>query len=675
MTLPAESMLCEDGPLARRLSGFETRPQQVEMARRVEETLAKRGRLLVEAGTGVGKSFAYLIPAIARAVEAKERVVISTYTISLQEQLIEKDLPLLRAASSDEFSAVLVKGRGNYVSLRRLKLASERQERLFGDEEDRHQLHAIEDWAMTTRDGTLSSLPVLKPDSIWDQVQSDTHNCMGKRCPTYDKCFYQSARRRMENADILVCNHALFFSDLAMRARGRGFLPDYAHAILDEAHEIETVASEHFGSRLTESGVRHLLRTLVSSSGKGYLPQLRLQSAGLERVEQAVRKVELCEHAAEALFMDLRHLAQNGSTDPESAGEQRVLSAAAVEDALSGPMGELAGTLRMLRESAGEADQFELNAFAERAEAHANTCRALVAQEIPGCVYWVEARRRGRKRGRATVELQAAAVDVAPLLREQLFSRNISVVLTSATLATDADDFSLIARRLGCDDAQTVQLGSPFDLPRQVKFIVDATMPGPADEGFEPALADRILRHVRETDGGAFVLFTSLATMERVARVVETELGRQQHPFFVQGRGLSRTTMLERFRDDTRSVLFGVNSFWQGVDVRGDGLRNVIITRLPFESPDKPLTKARGEKLTREGGDSFRDDQLPRAVLRFRQGFGRLIRSSQDFGRVVVLDSRILRKSYGRAFLKALPEGVEPEIDEGEGIDPPGVDE
>ena len=194
MTLHAESMLCEDGPLARRLVGFEMRPQQVEMAKLVEETLAKRGRLLVEAGTGVGKSFAYLIPAIARAVEAKERVIISTNTISLQEQLIEKDLPLLRAASSHEFSAVLAKGRGNYVSLRRLRLASERQERLFPDEEERHLLHAVEDWAIETRDGTLSSLPVLRPETIWEQVQSDTHNCMGKRCPTYDKCFYQSAR-------------------------------------------------------------------------------------------------------------------------------------------------------------------------------------------------------------------------------------------------------------------------------------------------------------------------------------------------------------------------------------------------------------------------------------------------------------------------------------------------
>jgi ATP-dependent DNA helicase DinG len=479
----------------------------------------------------------------------------------------------------------------------------------------------------------------------------------------------------MENADILVCNHALFFSDLAMRSRGRGFLPDYTHVILDEAHEIETVASENFGSRLSESGVKHFLRTLVSNSGKGYLPQLRLANAGLERIEQAVRCVELCEQAAEGLFNDLWHLSKNGSSDPESAGEQRVIGANAVVESLSEPMKNLAGMLRFLRESAQEVDQFELNAFAERADAFALASQSLVAQNIPGCVYWIEGGRKNKRSARAAVSLQAAAVDVSPLLREQLFSKNISVVLTSATLATSLNDFSLASRRLGCDDAKTVQLGSPFDLARQVKFIIDATMPDPTDQNFEAALANRILRHVRETDGGAFVLFTSLATMERVARVVESDFARDGHPFFVQNRGMPRNIMLDRFKEDSRSVLFGVSSFWQGVDVRGDGLRNVIITRLPFESPDKPLTKARGEKLASEGGDSFRDDQLPRAILRFRQGFGRLIRSSQDSGRVVVLDSRIAKKNYGRAFLKALPEGVIPEIDEGEGIDPPSFEE
>ena len=277
MPLHAEAILSDTGPLARRLSGFEFRPQQLQMAQLVEDNLERRGRLMVEAGTGVGKSFAYLVPAIRRIIERRERVVVATHTISLQEQIVDKDIPLLRAVAADEFSAVLVKGRNQYVSLRRLRLASQRQERLFPDEEERHALHVLEDWATETRDGSQSTLPSRPVDAVWDQVQSDAHNCMGKRCASYEKCFYQAARRRMENADLLVCNHALFFSDLALRARGRGFLPDYQHVILDEAHDIEDVASEHFGLKLSEGAVRHLLRALLATGGRGFLPHLRVR--------------------------------------------------------------------------------------------------------------------------------------------------------------------------------------------------------------------------------------------------------------------------------------------------------------------------------------------------------------------------------------------------------------
>ncbi len=660
MALHAEAVLSDTGPLARRLPEYECRPQQLEMARLVEDTLGRSGRLMVEAGTGVGKSFAYLIPAIRRIVENRERVVVATHTISLQEQLIEKDIPLLRAIAADEFSAVLVKGRNNYLSLRRLRLASQRQDRLFPDEEERHALHQLEDWAMETRDGSLASLPVQPTHSVWEQAQSDAHNCMGRRCPTYDKCFYQAARRRMENADLLICNHALFFSDLALRSRGRGFLPDYRHVILDEAHEIEDVASEHFGMKFSESGVRHLLRALLASGGRGFLPHLRVRGGTETRVDRALRQVETCEHALEGLASDLWQLAR-GSDESGSGGERRVAGPDAVADPLSGPLAELAGSLRLLKEDAAEeADAFELNAYAERADMAAASVQALVQQSVPGCVYWVEGRRKARSRHRPPMSLVAAAVDVAPILREHLFARPVSVTLTSATLATGPGDFALVARRLGCDDARTVQLGSPFDFARQVRLLVDRGMPEPSHPAYEQALAERVLLQIRATDGGAFVLFTSLATMERLAQRLEPALAEWGHPFFVQNRGLQRSQMVQRFTEDPRSVLFGVQSFWQGVDVRGEALRNVIITRLPFESPDRPLTKARTERVEAQGGDAFRQDSLPRAILRFRQGFGRLIRSGSDRGQVVVLDARIATKGYGRAFLEALPPGVEP---------------
>lgn len=662
MSVDAAELLSQAGAIARRLPGFEVRPQQLAMSAAVEETLRTKGRLFVEAGTGVGKSFAYLLPVIRRVVEHGERVVIATHTISLQEQLIEKDIPLLNAVIPEEFSAVLVKGRGNYLSRRRLQLALERQERLFGREDDRHALLAVEEWAGTTHDGSLSSLPQLPPGDVWDAVQSDAHNCMGRRCPRYDECFFQAARRRMENGQILVTNHALFFADLAMRSRGGtagGVLPNYHHVILDEAHDIEDIAAEHFGVRLSEGAVRHLLRMLYQvSTGRGYLSTLRVNEDGEGLVETAIRQVRQCESAADRLFDDLwAWNAEHGQ------GGGRVRQEDVVEDTLSPPLASLAATLRALRDRVpSEADHFELNAYAARADGHAQGTQALLRQQMPGCVYWVEL---GKKRRNATerplVTLVCAAVEVGALLSEHLFAREIGVVLTSATLATGPDDFRHASRRLGCDDPHTLQLGSPFDFARQAKLVVDRTMPDPTAPGYVEALCERILQQIRATDGGAFVLFTSFHTMHAVGERIGGELLDAGHPLHIQGMGVPSRTLLERFRQDERSVLFGVSSFWQGVDVRGRALRNVIITRLPFEVPDRPIVQARHELIQQRGGRPFTEDSLPRAVIRFKQGFGRLIRSSTDQGRVVVLDPRIVTKPYGRLFFESLPEGVQVE--------------
>jgi ATP-dependent DNA helicase DinG len=663
VTVSVDVLLADTGAIARRLAGFEVRPQQLAMAAAVERAFDERQRLFVEAGTGVGKSFAYLIPAIRRVVERGERVVIATNTISLQEQLIEKDIPLLNAVIPEEFTAVLVKGRGNYVSLRRLKLASEREGRLFSHDDDRSDLHRLEDWAYATEDGSLASLPQLPRPEVWDHVQSDAHNCMGRRCPTFDKCFYQAARRRMEHGQVLVTNHALFFADLAMRSRAGasgGVLPPYHHVVLDEAHEIEDVASEHFGVRLSESGVRHLLRTLYQTgTGRGFLSAMRGGADADGAIEEAIRAVRACESAAERQFDALWRW---NEVRGEASGRMR--EPGAVEDHLSAPMLALAASLRMLRDRIDhEPDQFELNAYAARAEAHGTCARDLMAQALGGCVYWLEAGKR-RRGERPSVTLVCAAVDVGPILREHLFAQDKGVVLTSATLATGHGDFRHAAVRLGCDDPQTLQLGSPFDYGRLVRLIVERAMPEPDHPDYEDELSRRVLHHVRATDGGAFVLFTSFRTLDAVAERIAADLVDMGHPLHVQGTGVPRNTLLERFRADERSVLFGVSSFWQGVDVRGRALRNVIITRLPFEVPDRPIVQARHELIESRGGRPFFEDSLPRAVLRFKQGFGRLVRSSTDEGRVVVLDPRIATKRYGRAFLDALPEGVVPEFEE-----------
>lgn len=704
-TQTIEHVLGPSGPVARALGpGFEPRPEQLAMAARVAHAMDTKSHLLVEAGTGTGKSFAYLVPAFLRAATRGEVVVIATNTIALQEQLVARDIPLLQATatSADAPSGqtpddldddpsnspaelwglpavaavrpVLVKGRGNYVSIRRLKLASQRQDSL-PDAAARRSLHVIEDWAYDTTDGTLATLPPLDRPGVWDRVQSDSGNCMGRKCPTYQQCFYQQARRRMEAANVLVCNHALFFSDLALRARGVGFLPNYQHVILDEAHGVEDAAADHFGVTLTEGRVVHLLSTLYQhQTGKGYLAHLEVAAGDTAPIAKTVAIVHRAEQACRALFESVVHLSRR--MGPRSSG--RLREPGQVDNPLTPAMNDLTLALRALKELVRtEADKFELNAYAERSAEIADAAEVLIDQTAAGCCYWCEvgsgtAQVRGRQIQR--VSLACSPIDVAPLLAQHLFTKDHSVVLTSATLATRRarpDEpperaetaFAHAMERLGCAGASTLQVGSPFDYAAQVELLVDTTMPAPEDAPagrYERELARRVAEHVRQTDGGAFVLFTSFATLNRVADLIAPEMAVGQYPLYVQGKDLPRSEMLERFRADPRSVLLGAASFWQGVDVRGDALRNVIIARLPFEPPDRPLTEARLERIKDRGGDPFREDSLPRAVIRFKQGFGRLIRSRTDRGRVVVLDPRILTKSYGRRFLDALPDGLVP---------------
>ncbi len=682
-----DDLLGPEGPVAPILGAdYEARPQQVEMARAVERTMrATDGPrvLLVEAGTGVGKSFAYLAPAVREIIRTRKRIVIATNTIALQEQLITKDIPVLeRIFVGDDGEPMvrteLVKGRGNYLSIRRLAMASQRQDRLFPDQPAKRSLHVIEDWAYQTADGTVSTLPALERPGVWDRVQSDSGNCMGRKCPTYEKCFYQTARHRMERAELLICNHALFFSDLALRARGVGFLPDYHHVILDEAHMVEDVASDHFGVTLTEGRVNHLLGTLLSSrSQKGYLATLKVPANAQTTLDRVCMAVHRAGEVGESFFGRLSELTGR------RAGQVRLPGAEQTENPITPVFAELALGLKRVREAIiVEEDRFELNAYAERAQMIADDAAMLCERSLPGCAYWVET--SASEYSSLRVKMACSPIEVGPLLTEHLFEkvmgRGGSVILTSATLTVgggekasgtwhqasgggdgeeNADNgFGHIMKRLGCAGAATAVLGSPFFHAEQTEFIVDATMPDPRAHNYIDELAHRILHHVAATDGGAFVLFTSFATLSAAAKATRGELESRGHPVVVHGEGDSRSAILDKFRTAENAVLFGTTSFWQGVDVRGRALRNVIITRLPFDPPDRPLTQARCEAIEQRGGNPFMEDSLPRAVIRFKQGFGRLIRSASDSGRVVVLDPRIVRARYGRAFLAALPEGV-----------------
>ncbi|MGP1308937.1 MAG: ATP-dependent DNA helicase [Phycisphaerales bacterium] len=664
MSLTPDDILGPSGGLSRSLGdAHEPRDQQLRMARAVASAMDDARTLVVEAGTGVGKSFAYLAPAIERIVRFGERVVVATNTIALQEQLITKDIPVLQRVAEEAghtFKAVLVKGRGNYVSIRRLKLASERQDKLFADAASRRSLHVIEDWAYTTTDGTLSTLPALERPAVWDRAQSDSGNCMGRKCPTYEQCFFQNARREMESADLLICNHALYFSDLALRQRAVGFLPVHDHVILDEAHNVEDVASEHFGISLNEGRIFRLLGQLHHTrTGKGFLPQLQLQDGvDLRNIEHAIAGVADCDAATRALFDNALRLVGGEINANMRLQEPGMLDADAADSFRA-----LSLRLKSLKDDAArEDDRFELNSYAERAEAIVVEVETLLQQDLPGCVYWIETAQPATASS-VRVTIACAPVEVGPILGETLFNGKRSVTLTSATLAAGGD-FSHALRRLGLTehpDVKTLALGSPFEYAKQVRFIVDDSMPDPRAPNYVDALARAIVEHASSTRGGAFVLFTANSTMRAVARLARGPLESSGMPLVVQDTDGSRAAVLQRFRDEPNCVLFGVSSFWQGVDVRGDALRNVIITRLPFEPPDRPLTQARLDLLRQRGGDPFFDDSLPRAVIRFKQGFGRLVRSKSDTGRVVVLDPRIATKGYGRAFLAALPEGVTPE--------------
>jgi len=626
------------GILSGTLPDYEFRQQQLELSAEVDAALNSNEHLIAEAGTGVGKSFAYLVPAIRFSLQKKQTVVVSTNTINLQEQLLEKDMPFLFSSGifPEKPGVVLLKGRGNYVCRRRVNASLTFQEELFDDDLAR-SLERIRKWSIRTADGTRSGLGFSVEPEVWEQVCSESHRCMGKKCEYFHNCFFQQKRREMSHAGIILVNHALLFSDISLRDNESSVLPDYNYLIMDEAHHLEDAATNHLGRSVNNYQLRKFLNTLVSQNNRrGFLVYRRVKNAG--------EMVDRCRRHADVFFGEIIQKCKDAQTfkiEPGAFGESP-------EHALD----DLSQCLREMKEKFDDDEsRVELNGFLNQAESFKNDLAAIIREQFPGYLSWAEL--HGIRQD--SVTLKTVPVNVGPILQDKIFNDKSSVIMIGGTLAVNRS-FRYFRSRTGVPDCREVLLGSPFDFRKQMKLEIPADLPHPreSEDEFSRAVAREVVRYLDISGGRAFVLFTSHRMLEDVYNIVVPHLKKKKITALKQDEATDRYQLLEEFKQDIDSVLFGTNSFWEGVDVMGPALSCVIITRLPFSVPDNPLTAARCREIKKQGKDPFREYSLPEAVLRLRQGIGRLIRHRNDRGMVVILDSRIVTQWYGRYFVSSI---------------------
>ncbi len=625
-----------DGLIAAAHPEYEYRAGQMEMARAVMRAFEEKRHLIVEAGTGTGKTLAYLVPAVAAALGGNGRVIVSTGTKNLQEQLMEKDIPFLQNVLPKPFAATYMKGRNNYVCLNRLARAQSSPVLEGLDEVD--YFDEVSQWSRETEIGDRAELSNL-PESLsfWRHIDARSESCLGQKCPDYDACFITRMRQRAQEADIVVVNHHLFFADLSLRNGNYGsVLPDYTAVILDEAHLVEEVASEYFGAQVSNYQIDDLVRALG---------MLTIEEAEVD--QELTHSVARMSRFADNFFMGFRDGRGEDGRYPiipgtfarrKSDGEIEATPLGELYMALEGAIARADTTLDALKEKTPDVENLIRRLREIRFE-----LEFIVTGTDKKFVYWLERRNRG-------VFLRASPIDVAGLLQDKLFEEVPTVVLTSATLSSGGN-FAFIRDRLGLDTADDLIASSSFDYESQAILYLPARMPDPRDRNWGSAAAEEVIRILNATEGRAFVLSTSLAGMQSLFENVWAEI---DYPCLVQG-SASKGQLLKRFRETPNAVLFATSSFWQGVDVRGEQLSCVIIDKLPFAVPTDPIVAARQRSIEDSGGSSFYEYSVPQAIITLKQGLGRLIRSTTDRGVLAILDPRLRTKGYGRTFLQSLP--------------------
>ncbi|OUM84643.1 MAG: hypothetical protein BAA01_05755 [Bacillus thermozeamaize] len=663
-----EAVFAPDGLLAKRIHGYEVRQDQVRLARRVMASLKLEHHLLAEAGTGIGKSFAYLVAAALWALLEKKVVVISTHTIPLQSQLVDKDLPLVAEVMSElgmgELRFELAKGRGNYLCKRRLEayLLKARSE------EVEHADVARQMWQLKDQltDGDRPSFPFPIPSDLWTLVAGEADDCHGSESPYFDHCFIQQARRRLSSAHLIITNHAMFFTDLAMRQQeGSGIFPEYDHVIFDEAHRIEEVFSSFFARRVNYQQVEHLFRMIRmrwQTWMDGIFDQEVLEA--LIPYEQRIRQhlLDMLDQVARQVF-----LLQPGGARLEAQEADQPLTVLLdrplpVFQRLEESLADLERFFRQLLETKvqEETQRRGMERLIQRVRSLGEDIR-FITQVEGGAdwAHWVEWRlEAGEQISDAfgqQITLVAQPINARTVLPDALFSR-VPVSMLSATLSTEGH-FAFIAGRLGLDEYDSFVAPSPFDYARNALLVVSekAPFPNQPDGQYERFLVEGLQRILTLSPGRTLVLFTSYRQMSLVAEQLKAWCEARQRTLLVQEAGGDRERLLEQFRKDPHGVLFGAESFWEGIDLPGDELQCVVITKIPFANPKHPVTRARLDWIERSGGDSFDQYMIPMAIIKTKQGFGRLIRRACDRGAVVLMDSRLVRKGYGKRILSSLP--------------------